>query len=76
MFFNIVAAIGGNWATLVIGTPQVAGLALPLVGNPGRVRTVAGCVLFAELFVKQNPFILEGLIASFDIREWADELLA
>jgi len=30
----------------------------------------------AELFVKQDPFILEGLIKSFDIREWADELLA
>jgi len=30
----------------------------------------------AEQFVKQDPFILEGLIKSFDIREWADELLA
>jgi uncharacterized protein len=30
----------------------------------------------AELFVQQDPFILEGLIKSFDIREWADEMLA
>jgi len=30
----------------------------------------------AEQFVKQDPFILEGLIKSFDIREWADDLLA
>jgi uncharacterized protein len=30
----------------------------------------------AERFVKQDPFILEGLIKSFDIREWVDEMLA
>ena len=30
----------------------------------------------AEAFVKEDPFILEGLIKSFEIREWADELLA
>jgi uncharacterized protein len=30
----------------------------------------------AEQFVKRDPFILEGLIESFDIREWADEMLA
>jgi uncharacterized protein len=30
----------------------------------------------AELFVKQDPFILEGLIASYEIREWSDQLLA
>jgi uncharacterized protein YciI len=29
----------------------------------------------AEAFVAQDPFILEGLIASYDIRDWADELL-
>ena len=29
----------------------------------------------AELFVKQDPFILEGLIASFEIREWVDQML-
>jgi uncharacterized protein len=29
----------------------------------------------AELFVKQDPFILEGLIASYDIREWGDQML-
>ena len=30
----------------------------------------------AELFVTQDPFILEGLIKSYDIREWADQMLA
>jgi len=30
----------------------------------------------AEAFVKQDPFILEGLIASYDIREWGDQMLA
>jgi uncharacterized protein len=29
----------------------------------------------AEAFVKQDPFILEGLIASYEIREWADQML-
>ena len=29
----------------------------------------------AEAFVKLDPFILEGLIKSFDIREWGDQLL-
>jgi len=30
----------------------------------------------AEAFVKEDPFILEGLISSFQIREWADQMLA
>lgn len=30
----------------------------------------------AEAFVKRDPFILEGLIKSYDIREWADQMLA
>jgi uncharacterized protein YciI len=30
----------------------------------------------AEAFVKQDPFILEGLIKSYDIREWGDEMIA
>ena len=29
----------------------------------------------AEAFVKADPFILEGLIKSFEIRDWKDELL-
>lgn len=29
----------------------------------------------AEAFVKQDPFILEGLIKSFEIREWGDQML-
>jgi len=29
----------------------------------------------AEAFVKQDPFILEGLIKSYDIREWGDQML-
>jgi uncharacterized protein YciI len=30
----------------------------------------------AEDFVARDPFILEGLVASFVIRPWGDELLA
>jgi uncharacterized protein len=30
----------------------------------------------AEAFVKQDPFILEGLVKSFVIREWKDAMLA
>jgi uncharacterized protein YciI len=29
----------------------------------------------AELFVQQDPFVLEGLINSYEIREWADQML-
>ena len=29
----------------------------------------------AEQFVKEDPFILEGLIKSFTIRDWNDNLL-
>ena len=29
----------------------------------------------AELFVKQDPFVLEGLIKSYDIRDWGDRML-
>ena len=30
----------------------------------------------AEAFVKQDPFVLEGLIKSYDIREWGDQMIA
>jgi uncharacterized protein YciI len=30
----------------------------------------------AEAFVARDPFILEGLIKSFQIHEWADQMLA
>jgi uncharacterized protein len=29
----------------------------------------------AEAFVRQDPFALEGLVASYSIREWNDSLL-
>lgn len=29
----------------------------------------------AEAFAKADPFILEGLVASFEIRDWNDEML-
>jgi hypothetical protein len=29
----------------------------------------------AEAFVKQDPFVLEGLVKSYAIREWGDQLL-
>ena len=30
----------------------------------------------AEAFARQDPFILEGLVASFTIRPWLDEMLS
>ena len=30
----------------------------------------------AERFVKQDPFVLEGLVKSVTIREWNDQMLA
>jgi uncharacterized protein YciI len=29
----------------------------------------------AEEFVKKDPFALEGLVASYEIRDWGDEML-
>lgn len=29
----------------------------------------------AEQFAKEDPFILEGLVRSFTIRDWMDEML-
>jgi uncharacterized protein YciI len=29
----------------------------------------------AEAFVKQDPFMLEGLVKSYTIREWGDQML-
>jgi uncharacterized protein YciI len=41
------------------------------MGNMAIFRTKEA----AETFVKQDPFILEGLVKSFVIREWSDALL-
>ncbi|MCL6102462.1 MAG: hypothetical protein M1292_08225 [Bacteroidetes bacterium] len=40
-------------------------------GNMGIFKTRAA----AEQFVKEDPFVLEGLVKSFAIRDWGDELL-
>jgi uncharacterized protein len=40
-------------------------------GNMAIFKTRAA----AEEFVKEDPFILEGLVKSFAVRDWADELL-
>ena len=29
----------------------------------------------AEQFVKEDPFLLEGLVQSYEIREWGDQML-
>ena len=41
------------------------------LGNTGIFRTREA----AEEFAKQDPFILEGLIKSFVIRDWNDTML-
>ena len=40
-------------------------------GNMAVFKTRAD----AEAFVKEDPFILEGLVTSFVIRDWGDSLL-
>lgn len=40
-------------------------------GNMAIFRSRAA----AEEFVKQDPFVLEGLVKSFVIREWKDTML-
>lgn len=40
-------------------------------GNMAIFRTRAA----AEEFVKEDPFILEGLVKAFSIREWNDTML-
>jgi uncharacterized protein YciI len=40
-------------------------------GNMAIFRTRAA----AEAFVKEDPFILEGLVKSYAIRDWADQML-
>ena len=40
-------------------------------GNMGIFRTREA----AEAFAKQDPFILEGLVESFVIKDWADTML-
>ena len=41
------------------------------MGNMAIFKTRAA----AEQFVKEDPFILEGLVKSFAIRDWNDNLL-
>jgi uncharacterized protein len=40
-------------------------------GNMGIFRTRSA----AEAFSKEDPFILEGLIKTFEIRDWDDSML-
>ena len=41
------------------------------MGNMAIFRTLAA----AEDFVKEDPFILEGIVKSYTIREWNDTML-
>ena len=41
------------------------------MGNMAIFKTRAA----AEAFVKEDPFILEGLVARFDIRDWNDTMI-
>ncbi|MBS1509811.1 MAG: hypothetical protein JST86_03170 [Bacteroidetes bacterium] len=40
-------------------------------GNMAIFKTRAA----AEQFVTEDPFILEGLVASFEIKDWMDEMI-
>jgi uncharacterized protein len=55
-----------------IGNGDIIGMG-PFVG--GGNMAIFKTREAAEKFVKEDPFILEGLVKSFVIREWKDELL-
>ena len=40
-------------------------------GNMGIFRTREA----AEMFIREDPFILEGLVKSFIIKDWNDDLI-
>ena len=42
------------------------------LGNMAIFRTRAA----AEAFVREDPFILEGLVKSYAIRDWHDQMLS
>jgi uncharacterized protein YciI len=41
-------------------------------GNMGLFRTRAA----AEAFAKDDPFLLEGLVKEYQIRDWGDQMLS
>jgi hypothetical protein len=51
MFIWIVATFRGNLDPLTNGVFQAVGLTLLLIGNPGRLRFVIGCVLYGLYFL-------------------------
>jgi uncharacterized protein YciI len=57
-----------------VGRGEVIGIG-PFVDKSGSLAIFRSREA-AEAFVKQDPFILEGLIESYDIREWGDQILA
>ena len=56
-----------------VGRGEVIGIGpFTDMGNMAIFRTRAA----AEAFVREDPFVLEGLIKSYAIRDWADQMLA
>ena len=53
---------------------EVVGIG-PFVDGGGGNMAIFRTREAAELFVKQDPFILEGLVKSYEIRSWGDEML-
>ncbi|MEZ5012695.1 MAG: hypothetical protein R2794_00225 [Chitinophagales bacterium] len=55
-------------------------IAMGVVIGIGRFSGSGNMAIFktreaAEQFVREDPFILEGLVGSFVIRDWMDELI-
>jgi uncharacterized protein YciI len=72
---DAIMAVYPRHKTLVdelVARGEVIGIG-PLMGggNLGIFRTREA----AEEFARRDPFALEGLVASYEIQEWGDEML-
>jgi len=48
----------------------------PFVDGKGGNLAIFRSRAAAEEFAKGDPFVLEGHVANYDIREWGDQMLA
>jgi uncharacterized protein YciI len=57
-----------------VGRGEVIGIG-PFTDAGGGNMAIFRTREAAEAFVKLDPFILEGLLASFEIKDWGDKML-
>jgi uncharacterized protein YciI len=62
------------FADVFVARGDVIGIG-PFVDGKGGNMAIFRSRAAAEEFAKNDPFMLEGLVASYDIREWGDQML-